>query len=187
MQEEQAKPKKGSLLLAEPYLGDPNFERSVVILLDHSETGSMGFVLSQPTGLWPSDVVSKFPPFLSEVFLGGPVEKDHLYFLHTRPDIFPDALQIGPYLYWGGAFEDLLTAVNSKTLAPEEIRFFIGYSGWGEGQLAEELAQGSWLVLEPGEWNPLDEDPATLWTEAMKKLGHDGSLWANAPEDPHLN
>jgi putative transcriptional regulator len=187
MQEEVSSPEKGCLLLAEPYLGDPNFERSVVLLVEYSSEGAVGFVLSQPMGILPQDVVSRFPAFQSEVFMGGPVEKNHLYFLHTRPDLFPEAVPVGAALFWGGQFETLRHAVEAGLINPLEIRFFIGYSGWSAGQLEEEIQQGSWRVLLPGNWNVLDANPESLWTEGMTRLGQEGLLWAHAPDDPALN
>jgi putative transcriptional regulator len=187
MQEETLTPEKGCLLLAEPYLGDPNFERSVVLLVEYSAEGAVGFVLSQPMGILPHDVVSRFPEFASEVFMGGPVEKNHLYFLHTRPDLFPEAIPVDGHLYWGGHFDALRAAVEQGAIHPHDIRFFIGYSGWSAGQLEEELQQGSWRILMPHGWNVLEVNPESLWSEGMTRLGQEGLLWAHAPEDPLLN
>lgn len=180
-------PKIGKLLIAEPLLGDPNFDRSVVLITEHGDQGTVGFVLNRPMGFKIGDLVPDFPPFECEVFVGGPVESDHLYFLHNRPDLFNEALQITENWYWGAHFDKLKEAILNQQIAPTDIRFFMGYSGWAEGQLADEISQNSWQVLSTEGISFMDSDSHDLWKKIITELGGNYALWANAPSDPLLN
>ena len=123
------------------YLGDPNFDRSVVLLTEHNEEGSLGFVLNQPTDISLNALLPDFPEFPASVFNGGPVEKDHLYYVHSREDLIPESQKIRDGLYWGGEFDALKEQVLSGTLCPQDIHFYLGYSGWSLGQLHEEIQE----------------------------------------------
>ncbi len=181
------KPKSGSILLAEPFLGDPNFDRSVVFLTEHNDEGTVGYVLNRPLDLKIQALVSDFPDFDTPVFSGGPVEQENLYFLHSRPDIFDQCIKITETVYWGGDFELLKESLKLGRIAPNEIRFFLGYSGWGSDQLYSELAEKSWTVLPPDTLDIFNTKSEELWRSAIKNLGGDYKLWANAPSDPLLN
>lgn len=180
-------PEKGKLLVAEPFLGDPNFERSVILLTEHNEEGTVGYVLNRPMDLKLEDVIPDFPEFDASIFHGGPVEQSNLYFIHTRPDIFDGAIPISERLYWGGDFSQLQTAVDEKLITSSEIRFFLGYSGWSPGQLSAELSEKSWRVVPSEEVNVFEPNSTEMWKNAISNLGGDYKLWANAPSDPLLN
>jgi len=129
------KPKKGKLLIAEPSLtGDVSFNRSVVLLAEHNDEGSVGFILNKPLNYSMNDLVEEIEmPF--PVFNGGPVEQDNLYFIHKVPDLIPNSVEISDGIYWGGDFEITVTLVNSGKISQNDIRFFLGYSGWASLQL----------------------------------------------------
>jgi putative transcriptional regulator len=119
----------GSLLIAEPFLGDSNFERSVVLVCEHSDEGTFGLVLNQTTNLNLSDVIddvyAEYP-----LFLGGPVQQNTLHYLHRRPDLIDGSIRVGEGLFWSGDFEQVKQAINIGTLPETDIRFFVGYSGY---------------------------------------------------------
>src|SRR5210317_785774 len=120
------KPKKGKLLIAEPSLtGDVSFNRSVVLLAEHNEEGSVGFILNKPLNYSMNDLVEEIEiPF--PVYNGGPVEQDNLYFIHKVPDLIPQSVEISDGIYWGGDFEITVTLVNSGKINQKDIRFFLG-------------------------------------------------------------
>lgn len=180
-------PTTGKLLIAEPFLGDPNFDRSVILITDHGEEGTVGYVLNRPLEMNVDSVIPDFPAFEAPLYNGGPVEQSNLYFLHKRADLFEDSIKIDDDLYWGGDFTRLREVVELGLLQPSEIRFFLGYSGWGKGQLQAELSEKSWRVLPLDSINLFDESPENLWKAAINQLGGDYQLWANAPSDPLLN
>lgn len=180
-------PDKGKILIAEPFLGDPNFERSVVLITDHGGEGTVGYVLNRPLALTVDSIIPDFPVFDATIYNGGPVEQSNLYFLHNRPDLFTEALLVAEGLYWGGDFNRLKEVIELGLLSESEIRFYLGYSGWGRGQLEAELAEKSWRVLPLEDIDIFTADPEKLWKEILSNLGGDYQLWANAPSDPLLN
>ncbi len=182
------KPKKGNLLVAEPSLtGDISFNRSVVLIAEHNNEGSVGFILNKPLDYTICDLISDITiPF--QVFNGGPVEQDNLYFIHKVPELIENSIEISDGIFWGGNFEMTVELINSGTITEQDIRFFLGYSGWGTSQLDQELSSKSWVVL-PNEYESsiLEKSAYAFWKEKMVELGGDYLLWSNAPENPSLN
>lgn len=182
------KPEKGKLLIAEPSLtGDVSFNRSVVLLAEHNEEGSVGFILNKPLNYSMQDLVPEIlVPF--PVFNGGPVEQDNLYFIHTIPHLISDSIEIASGIYWGGDFETTVNLINQQKINPDEIRFFLGYSGWSSAQLDKELSSNSWIVvLNNYQSGIIKKSTQAFWREKMMELGGDYLLWSNAPENPGLN
>lgn len=179
--------KKGKLLIAEPsILNDPSFNRSVVLLTEHNEEGSVGFILNKLSPFKLTELVSEIKIDLP-VYFGGPVEQDNLYFIHKIPDIIEGSIEIGNGFYWGGNIEIIVNAINNSKIKTDQIRFFLGYSGWEVNQLNEELEIDSWIVVENNFPNILNADDTTLWKNQMIQLGGDYLIWANAPLNPSLN
>ncbi|WP_343486562.1 YqgE/AlgH family protein [Allomuricauda sp. d1] len=184
----EAVPEKGKLLIAEPTLtGDVSFNRSVVLLAEHNEQGSVGFILNKPLEYNIGDLVSEIKaPF--KVFNGGPVEQDNLYFIHKVPQLIEDSVEIADGIYWGGDFEKTIELINSGTITENDIRFFLGYSGWDSLQLDQELLSKSWVVVNNEYQSDLIQKPVNaFWKEKMVELGGDYLIWSNAPENPGLN
>lgn len=188
MSTKSLKPARGRLLLAEPFLGDPNFNRSVILLLEHSAEGSLGFVLNNPlVGIQLNDLTIDWPDFKSTIFEGGPVQKDSLFFLHNKGDLIPGSKEIMPGIYWGGDVEPLKNLIEVGLIKENDIRFFLGYSGWAEQQLEEELSQNSWIVTELGQINIFAANVAELWQRILRQGDDTQRLWANSPVNPQLN
>ncbi|WP_417589991.1 YqgE/AlgH family protein [Owenweeksia hongkongensis] len=181
------KPQKGSLLVAEPFLGDTNFDRTVVLLTEHNEEGSVGFVINKPLELTLDEVVIGFPSFESRIYHGGPVQQDSLFFLHNKRNLIPGGELIKDDLYWGGDLEPLKEMIKLGLINQENIRFFLGYSGWGGGQLDLEIDEKSWLVLEHETIDMFKDTPSEMWKNIMMGVGGSYPLWANSPMDPNLN
>ncbi len=182
------KPKKGKLLIAEPSLtGDVSFNRSVVLLAEHNEEGSIGFILNKPLDYSVSDLVTEIElPF--QVYNGGPVEQDNLYFIHKVPHLIDNSVEIANGIYWGGDFEKTIVLINQKLISESDIRFFLGYSGWASLQLDQELSSKSWIVVK-NEYKSgiIQKSSVAFWKEKMVALGGNYLLWSNAPENPSLN
>ncbi|WP_445384844.1 YqgE/AlgH family protein [Robiginitalea sp. IMCC44478] len=182
------KPNKGRLLIAEPALtGDVSFNRSVVLLAEHNQEGSVGFILNKPLNYSMNELVEEIEvPF--PVFNGGPVEQDNLYFIHKVPELISDSVEISDGIYWGGDFEMTVDLINSGKITQNDIRFFLGYSGWDSLQLDQELLSKSWIVVNNKyESNIIQKSTQAFWREKMMELGGDYLLWSNAPENPSLN
>ena len=181
-------PKKGNLLIAEPsILGDVSFNRSVILLADHNDEGSIGFILNKPLEYTISDLLPEIEIPLP-VYNGGPVEQDNLYFIHKIPDLIPESIEISNGIFWGGDFSKVIQLINDGELNEKDIRFFLGYSGWDAEQLVNELISNSWIVTENVYENAIIEKiDTTFWKEKMLELGGDYSIWSNAPENPSFN
>ncbi len=182
------KPKKGNLLIAEPsIIGDISFNRSVVLLADHNESGSVGFILNKPLDYSLDDLVPEIEKDFM-VFNGGPVEQDNLYFIHKVPDLIPNSVEISNGIFWGGNFEIVVTLINKKVLKANDIKFFLGYSGWEVEQLENELETNSWVISENiYKQELIEKSYSSFWKEKMLELGGKYSIWSNAPENPSFN
>ncbi|AYB33801.1 YqgE/AlgH family protein [Chryseolinea soli] len=181
------KPEKGRLLISEPFLPDPNFERTVVLLCEHNEEGSFGFVINKPSILKIAEVMEEASNLDDIVFVGGPVQQDTLHFLHRNTSI-TNAVKIQDDIYWGGDFQSLMTQLNTSVIKPSDIRFYLGYSGWGQGQLESELQEDSWIVCDFVDDTLLfDTDPTVIWKKALDNMGGRFSVYSNYPVDPRLN
>ncbi|MEZ4988719.1 MAG: YqgE/AlgH family protein [Saprospiraceae bacterium] len=174
----------GKVLVAEPFMMDPNFKRSAVLLCDHVDTeGSIGFILNKPLDTSIQELFDDFPDFETPVFFGGPVQMDTIHYLHAKGDLLENSLEVAPGVFWGGDFEKLKFLIRSALITPHEIRFFIGYSGWSEGQLMEEMNFGSWLLADMDANYLFKTKPEQLWQSILQHKGRNFSVIAQMPED----
>lgn len=181
-------PAKGDLLISEPFLPDPNFERSVILLCEHNENGSIGFVLNKPIEFQLADVLEEVNGFDKVLYRGGPVQEDTLHFIHRFGDSLEGSEEIGKGIYWGGNFEQLLSMINTRQLNPDDFLFFVGYSGWSHGQLEDELKEDSWIVHKHASaYDVFDSSPASLWRKVLNNMGGKYRMFSNYPIDPRLN
>ena len=182
------KPKKGNLLVAEPSItGDLSFNRSVVLLADHNEDGSVGFILNKPLGYTLHELIPEISATF-KIYNGGPIEQDNLYFIHNVPQLIPGSIEIAEGIYWGGDFELTKNLINNGKVGRNNIRFFLGYSGWDAEQLQSELESNSWIISENELRNKIiAKSPTDFWKEKIKEQGGEYLIWANAPENPIYN
>jgi putative transcriptional regulator len=178
----------GQLLVAEPMLGDPNFDRTVVLVVEHSADGAMGLVLNRPTTIAVVDVLPAWAPIVADpavLHVGGPVEEQSGWCLARVSDPAPRPGYV-PVLGDVGLVDldaDPLDAVGSIRRA----RLFAGYSGWGPGQLERELAGDAWFVVAAEPDDPFLTDGATLWSRILARQGGPLSRLALFPPDPSMN
>ncbi len=178
---------KGSLLIAEPFLGDANFERSAVLVCEHNDNGTFGLVWNQTTPHHLDDVLTEdiYPDV--PLYVGGPVEQNTLHFIHRRPDLIPKSRKLGENLYWGGDFEEAQRLLNLGTFPLADVRFFIGYSGWSSGQLDDELKRNSWIVAPASSEFIFDTAPDQFWRAVLRQMGGEYRVLSHYPTDPRLN
>ena len=179
-------PAAGRLLIAEPFLADPTFTRTVIVLCEHGPEGTVGFALNRPTEHTLGDLLPEMYTPLLTVFQGGPVQLDTLHMLHRTPEAL-GGTEIFPGIFWGGSYEALQDAVTTNTYQPIDLRLFVGYSGWSAGQLEKELSEGSWLVADVSPNLIFETDPDDLWKRAVQSLGAKYRPLLNMPVDPQLN
>ncbi len=179
---------RGRLLVATPDLVDPNFFRTVLLMLEHDDQGALGVVLNRPSEAHLDEVLPTWRRVATEpsvAFVGGPVASDSVIAV-ARSGRAEDAEG------WAPVFADLGTV--DLSLAPEDIdaelsavRVFAGYAGWTAGQLDGEIARGGWFVFDVAPDDPFTRQPEALWTTVLRRQGGFTALFANCPADPSVN
>lgn len=181
-------PKKGRILLSDPFVGDDYFERSVVFLCEHTKEGSFGFVINKYVDIDINDLNPDFPTIKIKMSLGGPVENESLYFLHTLGNTLNESIELKNGIYIGGDFDQLTKVITATHFLENKIRFFLGYSGWESKQLEDEIKDHAWIVSEIDDiqeiMNTSIKDP---WKYFMSKLGYKYKLLADSPINPSDN
>lgn len=178
---------EGNILISDPFLRDPNFSRTVILIVKHNDEGSLGFVLNDKSKFTISEVVDNFPDFETNIFLGGPVGIESLFFIHTRNDIISEGIEVINGLYWGGNFDELKNAISENKIQKEELIFFVGYSGWDKEQLDREIKEKSWIIADITTEEVMLQTGKYLWNSKLKKLGEKYKILSNFPADPSLN
>lgn len=177
----------GKLLIADPFLRDPNFMRSVVFICEHKSEGSFGFVLNRIYDHFLGELVAGLEASHFPVYYGGPVQIDTIHFLHQCPHLISGGVEVANGIFWGGDFEEVSELIKADRLTEQDVRFFIGYSGWGEGQLDEEMKLKSWITANGTRKLIFPEDVNNTWKDALKQLGGEYIQMINYPIDPQLN
>lgn len=183
-----AEPKKGDLLISEPFLPDSNFERTVIFICEHDDNGTFGFVLNKTSHVQLGEVLEEAGNYPGRLFIGGPVEHQTLHWIHRDSRLTKGAHEVSKGLFWGGDLDQLTDMMNVRDIAPEDIRFFIGYSGWSPGQLQDEVEAKSWIVYpNPTAEMIFDWDNQDLWKACLDTMGGKYRLISNFPKDPRMN
>jgi putative transcriptional regulator len=180
-------PSAGMLLVAEPFLKDPNFKRTVVLICEHQDTGSFGFVLNRDYKYTLEELIPDLAGMDLPVNYGGPVQEDTLHFLHQYPALIPGGFEVADGIFWGGDFEMAIQLIREQKIDPDKIRFFIGYSGWTGGQLEEELKENSWLLTPALSKLVFHQKMEEIWKDSLRNMGGDYEIMINFPVDPSLN
>jgi len=180
-------PGSGILLIADPFLKDPNFLRTVVFLCEHRTEGSFGFVLNRKYQNTLNELIPELGDHPLPVYYGGPVQMDTIHFLHQYPDEIPGGQEVLKGVYWGGDFEAVVNIIKNESIDPDKIRFYIGYSGWSDGQLDNEMKEKSWLTVKATRKLVFHPNYEEIWKDSLKLLGGDYEMMINFPIDPQLN
>ena len=180
-------PAANILLIADPFLKDPNFLRTVVLLCEHEEQGSFGFVLNKQVEQTLDELVSDMKGFSLPVYYGGPVQMNTIHFLHQYPDLIPESVKVSNDIYWGGNFETVTALIKNDSIDLNKIKFFIGYSGWGNGQLIDEIKEKSWLTIQANSNLVFKTAYDEIWKSSLKTMGGEYERMIHYPIDPQLN
>lgn len=180
--------KVGDILLAEPFMLDGNFKRSVLLVTEHDDSeGTVGFVLNKKIDMQINDLIADFPDFDAPVYFGGPVATDTIHYLHNVGEILDDSTEIVRGVYWGGSFEKLKFLIRSELVLPQNIRFFVGYSGWTEYQLAEEIKTGSWIKDNMDANYLFKANADSLWKTVLVNKGDNFGVIGHMPDQVRYN
>ncbi len=172
----------GDVLLSEPFMLDSNFKRSAVLLCEHGEEGSIGFILNKKLDMRVDELIAEFPEFNAPVYFGGPVQTDTIHYVHNVGDLLEDSRSVSNGVWWGGSFEKLKFLISSELITPQNIRFFVGYSGWSEDQLNEEMEAKSWVIADMHPNYLFKSKPNALWEQIMSNKGDAYSVIATLPD-----
>jgi putative transcriptional regulator len=177
----------GNFLVSDPFLKDPNFLRSIILICEYNENGCIGFVLNKlhPQNL--NELIEDIDNLHYPVFCGGPVQLNTLHFLHTKPNLIEDGEHIGNGVYWGGNFNQAIEMMKTKQITPRDIRFYLGYSGWSAGQLEDEINEKSWLLHQGNKNFIFHHNADMLWKDVVTDMGGKYKQLVNYPIDPQLN
>lgn len=185
---DKTEPQKGDLLISEPFLNDPNFVRTVVLLCEHNHEGSFGFVLNKPAQVKLNELIEEAGNREDTIFVGGPVQQNALQFIHRKEGLIEGGIKVMDGLYWGGNFEQMLALLDSGLITENEIKFFVGYSGWAAGQLKSEMELNSWIIFRNVNVDQLfHANVESLWKEVLNTMGGKYKIISNFPVDPRLN
>ena len=182
-------PRQGSLLISAPFLRDYHFARSVVLVVEHNEEGTMGIVLnkSYSTLMTLNELVPELaflPPI--PLYKGGPISRETIFYLHTLP-FLKDALPLGNGLYINGDFEAMKQYLLGGGPTQGVVRFFSGYAGWQRGQLKDEIMQNTWMVNNDNHVDLLNMYLRDLWQESLADMGGKYAIWARYSQYPTMN
>ncbi|MBX3320165.1 MAG: YqgE/AlgH family protein [Nitrospira sp.] len=170
----------GVLLVASPSLDDPNFEHSVLLIIEHGRSGTVGLILNRPTDILLSDVLQDLPVLKGtphRLFAGGPVGRTQMVLLFRLDGPYPDTRLIVAGIYVG--IPSVLERILPQPKPTETFRAFAGFAGWAPGQLEQEMLEGAWGVLPKHSFDILDKDPATLWPDSISRLQAPRTIFFN--------
>ncbi|MEN8928907.1 MAG: YqgE/AlgH family protein [Flavobacteriales bacterium] len=183
---------KGRVLISDPFINDDYFSKSVVFLCEVNEKGGFGLVLNHYIPDTLGDFMNRFENIDCSKFkisIGGPVDTDSIYYMHTRPDLIPDSIQVNESIFLGNGqkFNEIGDLIENELITHKEIRFFLGYSGWTPGQLQDELIRNSWFVGNIADSTLMTYQEEDIWKKTLEKMSDKHRVISNFPINPLLN
>jgi putative transcriptional regulator len=180
------KPQKGRLLLAEPFMNDDHFSRSVIYMCEHDKSGSYGFILNNKLNIKLDEIIPDIQIPNINVYYGGPVHSSNLFFLHQLGDIIDSSVKISDNIWTSGDFNQIIEFMNMGILDINKIKFFLGYAGWTKNQLETEFDSNSWIAIDLKKENIFCKND-DLWKEVLSNRGGKLKAIANFPVNPSDN
>lgn len=177
--------KRGDILLAHPLISDDDFKKSVILIADNQNHSVTGFMLNKISSFTLKDALGEdWPEF--PILIGGPVEQDSLFFIHTCSHLIPDSEHIINNIYWCGDFEIMKDLLLKKQIKSKEITFFIGYSGWSLDQIKEEIHEESWALIKEFQSHNINFEMG-IYDKLKSYLPESFRIWNNTPDEIELN
>lgn len=182
------KPEMGNLLISDPFLDEDYFRRSVILLCEHNEDGTFGFVLNNYLDVDLHEIDEDFPNIKARISVGGPVDTQNLFFIHSFKEPIEGSVAINDELSFGGDYERILELLTLNPSLKSQIRFFLGYSGWSKDQLKGELKENSWIVANNIKTSEiLDTTNNQFWNYCLEKQGERFKTISKFPINPNDN
>ncbi|MFT4203260.1 MAG: YqgE/AlgH family protein [Chitinophagaceae bacterium] len=177
----------GDFLIAEPFLKDNSFSRSVVLLCEADVNGALGFIINKSLPHRLCDLIVEMQGVEFPILYGGPVRMDLMHFLHSIPDKIFGGIAVGDGIYWGGNFDTMLHLIKTGEANTENLRLILGQSGWTENQLQSEIHENTWLSTKAKRRIVFGSDMENIWKESVRLMGKQYAEIINYPLDPSLN
>ena len=178
---------KGKILISSPsLLTDMIFYKSIVLIVDQTDEGITGFILNRPSDLFMIKEVESSEKIKIDLYYGGPVSSEHFYLLRSEK-IYTEIINIYDNLFWGNNLDFLINQVEKGIIKMDDFILFQGYSGWGLGQLDDEIANDSWIISNKKAEEIFNYRKKNSWNNLIKEFGNKYRLWSNSPDDITLN
>ena len=179
---------KGKILVSNfTLLNDLEFNKSVIIIVKDDEEATIGFILNKKSKYIISDLNESCKGLDLSIYEGGPVAMDSLHFIHKKCKFLNDSIKITDDLYWGMNFKLAIELLKKDKINKNDIKFFLGYSGWEKNQLRGELDENSWLLSKNFKTKDVLETSNVFWKKKINEFGEYYKIWSNSPDNPNLN
>ncbi len=177
----------GSFLIAHPTMLDDTFFKSIILITHHNIAETIGLIINNPSKIKLYEIIDDLPKSDFPVYIGGPVAKNSIHYIHDLGNTIPNSIKIIEGLYFGGDFDTVKDLIWNKKINKNQIRFFAGYSGWEGNQLENELKEDSWLIKEKNKILSMKYSNLELWSKVLRKMAKKYAIWSNLPKNPSLN
>lgn len=177
----------GSLLISHPTMLDDTFFKGIILITHHNYEESIGLVINRPSKIKLHEIISEIPVSNFPVYIGGPVAKNSIHYIHNIGKKIPESIKIVDGLYFGGDFDVVKNLIEAKEISKKNIRFFAGYTGWESNQLEKEIKEESWIINKANKELCLRYSNENLWGEILRKMDKKYAIWSNLPKNPSLN
>ena len=174
----------GTILISKPFMEDKRFEKTVILIVESNQNGTVGFIINKETKTHINEIINHFPESNIKIKYGGPVETSSLFFVHKYPDLIAGSEEIKNGIFWGGDLKDVIKGLETGEITSDQISFFIGYAGWEKNQLKNEIKEGSW-ILHKMDLEKINDD--LNWSNLLIQINKEYEVWATAPSNFHLN
>ena len=179
---------KGKILVSNfTLLNDLEFNKSVIIIVKDDDEATIGFILNKKSKYIISELNESCKGLDLPIYEGGPVAMDSLHFIHKNCKYFNDSIKINDDLYWGMNFKLAVELLKKDKINKNDIKFFLGYSGWEKNQLRGELDENSWLLSKNFKTKDILETSNVFWKKKINEFGEYYKIWSNSPDNPNLN
>jgi putative transcriptional regulator len=176
--------KKGDLIIADPSIvNDIQFNRSIILITSSSiENEVVGLIINKILDYKLKDIIPEINIDF-DVYDGGPVNQDNLYYIHNQGHLIPESIKINQQLFWSGDFETIVDLINSKKITTKDIKFCLGYTGWSAKQLINEVRDDNWIKSTKIKSEDIFTKMSNSWKKTMINLGGEYAIWSNTPEN----
>ncbi len=180
------KAKAGALLICEPFNPEPVFKRSVILVSQHNDKGTIGFIINKPTELKVTEAMDDFPDSDAIIYWGGNLRTDSIYYVHSIAKL-SGAKKISEGIYWGGDYNQLKVMIESEEVDVDDIKFIAGFCGWNPGELDKEIKEENWWLSIADPYSIFIEEPTVVWGNILQRMGHVYGILNDFPVDPEMN